>query len=416
MLIDYENVQPEDIEALNKEYYKVKVFIGSSQSSLKTKLATAIHNMTDRAEYITINGNGKNALDFHIAFYIGQLSMEEPYSFFHIISKDTGFDPLIRHLKDKKILACRSADISEMPLEKVLKAKTKSEKVAIIIDNLKGREASKPSTFSKLLTDINSVFKKQLPEEEIKTLLDYLIKQKLIIVSDDMKVTYNISDSKKETTIKPNPLAVKPTVAAKQATIKVVIPKTTPVKKSVEKVVAVETIIEKPKIPSSKKARLNMAVSLLKEKGIAIPKTSKALLNIMKSIFRNQLSEKDIQAIFDEMQKQKIIAVSGKKVIYNLLNSIIKTPKLTVAETNMDKAVNPKSLSENLTKIINALKKREMATPKTTEALYNEINHILGKKLSSLGLLDIFNELKKQGIVIVSADDKMKVTYNIGAT
>lgn len=342
VLIDYENVQPKDIEALNKEHYKVIVFHGSSQANVKFELAKAIQKMGDRADYIKIDGNGKNALDFHIAFYIGLLVVENPKSFFHIISKDNGYDPLIRHLKSKKILACRSADISEMP-KPIEKAVPESSVLN-----------SKP--ISKAITVIKA------------------------------------SDEK--------PLA-----------IKVVTPKTTPVKKSVEKVVAVETIIEKPKIPSSKKARLNMAVSLLKEKGIAIPKTAKALLNIMKSIFRNQLSEKDIQAIFDEMQKQKIITVSGTKVIYNFSNPIIKTSKLTVAETNIEKAVTTKPLSENLTKIITALKKREMATPKTTEALYNEINHILGKKLSSLGLLDIFNELKKQGIV--SADDKMKVTYNL---
>lgn len=30
--------------------------------------------MRERAEYIRISGNGSNALDFHIAFHIGELS------------------------------------------------------------------------------------------------------------------------------------------------------------------------------------------------------------------------------------------------------------------------------------------------------------------------------------------------------
>jgi len=51
--------------------------------------------MGERAEYVRISGNGSNALDFHIAFYIGQLAAHEPDAYFHIISKVTGFDPLI---------------------------------------------------------------------------------------------------------------------------------------------------------------------------------------------------------------------------------------------------------------------------------------------------------------------------------
>src|SRR4029434_2542984 len=43
-------------------------------------------------------------------------------AFFHVISKDTGFDPLIHHLKDKKIHVARSSIIEEMPCFLALKA------------------------------------------------------------------------------------------------------------------------------------------------------------------------------------------------------------------------------------------------------------------------------------------------------
>ena len=46
-------------------------------------------------------------MDFHIAFYIGRLSKEEPGSEFHIVSKDKGFDPLVQHLRSLKIKASR---------------------------------------------------------------------------------------------------------------------------------------------------------------------------------------------------------------------------------------------------------------------------------------------------------------------
>src|SRR6185369_15922217 len=66
--------------------------------------------------YVQISSHGPSALDFHIAYYIGRLAAAHPDAYFHIISKDKGFDPLINHLKDQKIFCCRSASVLEIPL------------------------------------------------------------------------------------------------------------------------------------------------------------------------------------------------------------------------------------------------------------------------------------------------------------
>lgn len=118
VLIDHENVQPHDLALLDREDVRLWVFIGAGQAKLSSALAIQMHAMRERAEYVRISGNGANALDFHIALYIGRLMRDDPRGFFHIISKDTGFDPLVTHLKSKQVLACRSASIGEMPLFK----------------------------------------------------------------------------------------------------------------------------------------------------------------------------------------------------------------------------------------------------------------------------------------------------------
>lgn len=69
-MIDFESVQPPSLAALAPEFFRVKVFVGATQSKLPFDLVTAIHQMGDRAEYIKIAGVGPNALDFHIAYYI----------------------------------------------------------------------------------------------------------------------------------------------------------------------------------------------------------------------------------------------------------------------------------------------------------------------------------------------------------
>lgn len=191
VLIDYENVQPDAMAALGQEHFKVIVFVGATQTKVSFEVASVLQDLGDRAEYIKISGNGSNALDFHIAYYIGQLASKEPDAYFHIVSKDTGFDPLIQHLKTKKILACRSKDVTDIPLVKVANSKTPSDKLAIIITDLQRRGTAKPRTVKTLTSTINSIFQKQLNEHELAALLAALVKQGVVTVNDT-KVSYSL--------------------------------------------------------------------------------------------------------------------------------------------------------------------------------------------------------------------------------
>jgi PIN domain len=191
VLIDYENVQPNALSILDAEHFKVVVFVGASQTKLTFEAAAALQRMGNRAEYIKISGNGSNALDFHIAFYIGQIAAHDPTAYFHIISKDTGFDPLIQHLKSKKLFAARSRDVSEISAVKVAIAKAPAEKIAVIIANLQQRGASKPRTVKTLLSTIGSIFQRQLSEQELAKLLSDL-QTKSYVTVDGTKVSYSL--------------------------------------------------------------------------------------------------------------------------------------------------------------------------------------------------------------------------------
>jgi hypothetical protein len=71
VLIDYESVQPEALSVLHEEHFRLIVFVGATQAKVSFETAAALQRMGNRAEYIKIAGTGPNALDFHIAFYIG---------------------------------------------------------------------------------------------------------------------------------------------------------------------------------------------------------------------------------------------------------------------------------------------------------------------------------------------------------
>ena len=174
VLIDYENVQPRNVALLNGGRFKVKVFVGANQAKVPLELANAMQALGKDAEYVQIHGNGSNALDFHIAYYIGRLAGETPDAYFHIVSKDAGFDPLIKHLKEKGILSQRSASILDIPLVKVANAASPAEKVDAIIDNLHKRGASRPRKLTTLRNTVKSIFVDKPADAELDELIEQL--------------------------------------------------------------------------------------------------------------------------------------------------------------------------------------------------------------------------------------------------
>ena len=191
VLIDFENVQPKNLEILAEHPFKVFVFVGANQTKVSFDQASAMQSMGKDAKYIKIAGNGPNALDFHIAYYIGELSAQDPTAKFNIISKDTGFDPLIKHLNEKKIRVQRLRDLAEIPVLKTASESTTGEKIDAIVKNLAGRGLSRPRKEKTLANTINALFTKKLNEKELRAVMQQLI-QKGYIVIDEGKVTYKL--------------------------------------------------------------------------------------------------------------------------------------------------------------------------------------------------------------------------------
>ncbi|UAK70738.1 PIN domain-containing protein [Aeromonas enteropelogenes] len=190
VLIDFENVQPDKLTVLDKEHFKILVFVGANQSKLSFETVSVIQQLGDKAQYIKIAGVGPNALDFHIAYYIGQLASSDPDGFFHIISKDKGFDPLIQHLKEKKIFATRVSNIFDIPLIKNENAKTPTERVSVVLDKLQQLNASRPRTLNTLNSTISSLFQKKITNEDVSDIVRVMVCEGYISVNGS-KVSYS---------------------------------------------------------------------------------------------------------------------------------------------------------------------------------------------------------------------------------
>jgi hypothetical protein len=92
LLVDLENVQKIDLSQVPADA-RVMIFYGVTQKKLPEELVVQAQPLGARLKWIKISGQGPNALDFHIAYYLGQELASNPALECAIFSRDTGFDP-----------------------------------------------------------------------------------------------------------------------------------------------------------------------------------------------------------------------------------------------------------------------------------------------------------------------------------
>ncbi len=193
VLIDYENVQPKNLAALKGDSqevdFRIIVFVGANQTRLPRDLVFEMQSFGSDAQYIEITGSGKNALDFHIAYYLGALTEREPKAIFHVISKDTGYDQLIKHLKGMRIDVTRQKDLFDIPWLSSANKKPADEQITAIVKNLSARGSSRPRKVKTLKNSINSLFDNKLAPEKIDGLVKDLQDRKYIVIKQE-NVTY----------------------------------------------------------------------------------------------------------------------------------------------------------------------------------------------------------------------------------
>jgi PIN domain len=214
VLVDFENVQPDSLAVLTTGQFRVKVFVGASQAKgrISFELVHSMQALGANAEYVKIARTGKNAVDMHIAYYVGRLLEKEPNAVIHIVSKDTDFDPLIEYLHAKGSACKRVKTIAEIPKQVAQRAaapapkapkhtphvpsprRPHAEKLAPIIKHLHSL-SGKPATSKKLSQTIASYFKQhggELPDKIVALLIDELVRLKYVSQANG-KVSYHLS-------------------------------------------------------------------------------------------------------------------------------------------------------------------------------------------------------------------------------
>lgn len=111
VLVDFENVHTFDLSLLD-ERYEALIFVGANQRPPK-RLAYQSRRFS-RLESQYIEGGGRNALDFHIAFHLGRIFETARSTVCAILSRDKGYDPLVKYLNYNGLSCQRIEDLSQL--------------------------------------------------------------------------------------------------------------------------------------------------------------------------------------------------------------------------------------------------------------------------------------------------------------
>lgn len=186
VLVDLENVHKLDLTRLPTQA-RIKIFVGQTQSKLPTALVQQAQALGSRLQWVTIDGNGPNALDFHIACHLGEGICKYPKADFVILSNDKGFDPLVRHLVARGFKCRRGPDAWTPAPSSPLPAHAQA-----VADLLRRSEKNKrPRKRATLTNYLATHFHKKLTGEDIKQAIEHLLESGLIAGSDGA-VTYNL--------------------------------------------------------------------------------------------------------------------------------------------------------------------------------------------------------------------------------
>jgi len=194
IFIDFENIQPEIPDIPENLSVYILLFIGAKQSKISLDLAIKMKDLGEKAKFISLEQTGKNALDFLIVHYIGEYFAKDPEGYFHIISKDSGFDPLIEHLQKRGISITRYRSIENIPVFGITRKVTQND-IADLIEYL-DQATGKPSSIEKLINVINTLFKKAFNEVEINKLIFNLELKNYIRVENNKVIYLNVKEEK----------------------------------------------------------------------------------------------------------------------------------------------------------------------------------------------------------------------------
>lgn len=114
VFMDFENVHQVDLTLVGAKSVSFTLMVGPQQTKLDSALVEKLMEHSASVRLVKLKTKANNALDFALSYYLGRAALADPTAHFHIIAKDTGYDPLIDHLRDRHIKVQRHASCADL--------------------------------------------------------------------------------------------------------------------------------------------------------------------------------------------------------------------------------------------------------------------------------------------------------------
>ncbi|MDO4228105.1 PIN domain-containing protein [Neisseria sp.] len=223
LLIDFENIQPQNLDKLPTEAdTHIWLFLGVVHKALPVSLVKSLLRFGERAHLVQLQKTGKNALDFYLSYYLGQITAIDSDAQIGVLSRDGGFDVLVEHILENGQAQniVRLADIGEVQHEEIhasvpkplagVPSETKPTPVHSLapyfqaaLTALRQPDAFRPCRLNNLQQNLHKYILHDLysgkTEEQCQAttaaVINKLKSQKLISVDEHETVSYHISDA-----------------------------------------------------------------------------------------------------------------------------------------------------------------------------------------------------------------------------
>jgi hypothetical protein len=199
VFVDFENVHHLDLSVIGARSVSLTLLLGARQTRLDAALVEKLIEHAATVQLVRLTSSGRNALDFALAYYLGRAVLADPTGHFHIVSGDTGFDPLIEHLRNRHIHADRHNNFAPLttpaPAPVPAPAKPQSAPPEALFtrasEHLRKLVTNRPKRKKTLVSHLRARFDKTATDATMLDLVNRLCKAGRLTIGDKEVVTYH---------------------------------------------------------------------------------------------------------------------------------------------------------------------------------------------------------------------------------
>ena len=202
VFVDFENVKTIDASVMGGKNLTFHLFLGPQNKKLDVDVVEQLLDNAQAVRLIRSPMAGKNALDFVLAYHLGQAVQTDPKGYFHIISKDGGFDSLVKLLENKRVKVKRHADWSGLHFDSPPKkpaaeapapaAKALSPGAEKVLGNLRKSEKNRPKRKTTLVSHALNSLGKGATADMGEKVVEELRKSGHLVIDDKGSVAYKL--------------------------------------------------------------------------------------------------------------------------------------------------------------------------------------------------------------------------------